>query len=315
MRIIRQIAWAIVLVVALAACGGPIGESIDGAPQIVATTGLIADVAGQIAGDRVAIIALMQPGQDPHTYEPAPADVAKLQLADLVLANGIDYEESLMPVLEELEAGGEVRIVYVSEGVDVLPGAHHHEGDEDEHDHAAGDPHTWMDPNNVLIWVDNIAGALRDIDPQGAEAYQANADAYKAELADLDAFIAGQVDAISEADRKLVTDHDALGYFAHRYGFEAVGAVIPNVTTSAEPSAADLAELVTVMREQNVKAIFVSSTVSDEMSRQVAAEIGHPVQVLQLYYTLGTPGSGADTYLDMMRVNVETIVSGLGTGS
>ncbi|MBN1427648.1 MAG: zinc ABC transporter substrate-binding protein [Anaerolineae bacterium] len=318
MQAIKQIMLLIILVAGLAACSRPAPEGADGVPAIVATTSLIADVAGRVAGEHVQIIALMQPGQDPHTYEPAPADVAKLQSADLVFANGLGYEESLVLILEELEAGGKVRIVTVSEGVDLLPGSHHHHEDgehedEDDHenDHAVGDPHTWMDPNNVKIWVDNIAAALADIDPDNAEAYWANADAYKAHLVELDAFIAGQVDVISQADRKLVTDHEALGYFARRYGFEAVGAVIPNVSTAAEPSAADLAALVTVIREQNVRAIFVGSTVNDTLSQQVAAEIGHPVQILPLYYTLGSPSTGADTYLSMMRVNIETVVKGL----
>lgn len=311
MKTIHRLVWASTMLIILSACTQPGGTSTGGTPVVIATTGLIADVAGQVAGDRLEVVALMAPGQDPHTYEPAPADVARLQSADLVLANGLGYEESLAPVLEELEAGGKVRVIHVSEGVDVLSGSHHDEGEEAEHDHASGDPHTWMDPQNVMLWADNIAAALTDIDPANADIFQTNADDYKAQLVELDGYIAGQVDAIPQADRKLVTDHEALAYFARRYGFEAVGAVIPNVSTSAEPTAADIASLVTLMREQNVSAIFVETSVSDAMAQQVAAEIGHPVQVLPLYFTLGAPGSGADTYLSMMRVNIETIVKGL----
>jgi zinc/manganese transport system substrate-binding protein len=302
-NIIQRLVWASTFIAILSACSQPGGQSTGGAPAVIATTGLIADVAGQVAGDRLAVTALMKPGQDAHTFEPTPADAARLQSADLVFANGLGFEESLLPLLDDLEASGKVRVVTVSEGVDVLAGG----------EHAASDPHTWMDPTNVKIWADNIAVALADIDPPGADVYQANADAYKAQLAELDAFIAAQVDAIPQADRKLVTDHEALAYFARRYGFETVGAVIPNVSTSAEPSAADLASLVKVMREQNVSAIFVETSVSDAMAQQVATEVGHPVQVLPLYFTLGAPGSGADTYLSMMRVNIETIVKGLMT--
>jgi ABC-type Zn uptake system ZnuABC Zn-binding protein ZnuA len=292
------------ILIILSACGQPPPEGAGGAPTIIATTNLIADVAGQVAGDRLAVVALIEPGQDPHTYEPAPADVARLQSADLVLANGLGFEESLAPILGDLETGGQARVVYVSDGIDVLAAA---EGDE----HAAGDPHTWMDPNNVKIWADNIATALADVDPAGADAYQTNADAYKVQLAELDAFITAQVDAIPPTDRNLVTDHEALGYFARRYGLQVIGAVIPNLSTSAEPSAADLASLVTAMREQNARAIFVETSVSDAMAQQVAAEVDHPVQVLRLHFTLGEPSTGADTYLSMMRVNIETIVKGL----
>jgi zinc/manganese transport system substrate-binding protein len=307
MKTIHRLAYTSAILIILSACGQPGGLSTGGTPTVVATTGLIADVAGQVAGDRLAVVALMKPGQDPHTFEPTPADAARLQQADLVLANGLGYEENLLPLLSDLEAGGEVRIVYVSQGVDVLAGA---AGSE----HAAGDPHTWMDPASVKIWADNIAAALSTIDPTDADVFQANADAYKAQLTELDTFIAGQVDAIPQANRKLVTDHEALGYFARRYGFEVVGAVIPNVSTSAEPSAADLASLVTAMRQANVKAIFVETASSDAMSRQVAAEIGYPVQVLPLYHDLGAPATGANTYLSMMRVNIETIVKGLAYG-
>lgn len=301
MKTIQPLIWASTFIAILSACAQPGGQSTGGAPVVIATTGLIADVAGQVAGERLAIPSLMKPGQDAHTFEPTPADAARLQQAGLVFANGLDYEESLAPLLDDLEAADKVRVVAVSEGVDVLPGG----------EHAAGDPHTWMDPTSVMIWADNIAAALADIDPPGAGIYQANADAYKSQLMELDMFIAGQVDAIPQADRKLVTDHDALAYFARRYGFEVIGAVIPNVSTSAEPSAADLAALVTAMREQDAKAIFVEAAVSDAMARQVAAEIGYPVQVLRLHFMPDAPGSGADTYLTMMRVNIETIVSGL----
>jgi ABC-type Zn uptake system ZnuABC Zn-binding protein ZnuA len=311
MQTTRQIVGLAILIMILSACAQPGNQHTAGEPDIIATTALIADVANHVAADRLQVVALMKPGQDAHTFEPTPADAARLEQANLVFANGLGFEESLAPLLDNLVAGGKIRIVYVSDGVDVLAGGHHHEGSEDEPEHVVGDPHTWMDPNNVKIWADNIAVALAGIDPADADLFQANADAYKAQLAELDTFIAGQVDAIPQADRKLVTDHEALGYFAHRYGFEAVGAVIPNLSTSAEPSAADLAALVTVMREQDVKAIFVETSVSDVMAKQVAAEVGYPVQILRLYYTLGAPGSGADTYLSMMRVNIGTIVKGL----
>ncbi len=281
--------------------------------KVVATTSMIGDVVAQVAGSRVESVSLMDVGQDPHTYEPAPEDVALLESADVVFSNGLDYEEGLIGALEALE--GRVPVVPVSAGVDVIAGGHEAETDhagEDEHEHAEGDPHTWLDPRNVMIWADHIADALSMLDPAHADIYAANAQAYRAQLEALDAYIADQVARIPESDRKLVTDHEALAYFARRYGFEVVGAVIPNVTTSAQPAAADLAALVDVIRAEQVRAIFVSTSVSDELARTVAAEVGHEVQIFYLYHELGGPGSGAETYIDMMRTNVDTLVAALG---
>ncbi len=296
--------------------------------NVVATTSLIGDVVSQIGGEQITLASVMGVGQDPHTYEPVPADIALLEQADVIFSNGLDFEEGLVEPLASL--ADRVPVVPVSAGVDVIEGghAHHHheehegeaeeehEGEEEhhhEHEHAAGDPHTWMDPRNVMIWADNIAYALSALDPAHADVYRANAEAYKAQLEELDSYIAAQVARIPEANRKLVTDHEALGYFARRYGFETLGAVIPNVTTSAEPSAAELAGLVETIRTEQVRAIFVSTSVSDELARVVAEEVGYEVQILYLYHELGEPGSGAETYLGMMRTNIDTIVAGLGS--
>ena len=283
--------------------------------NVVATTSLIGDVVSQIGGEYITLASVMGVGQDPHTYEPVPADIALLEQADVIFSNGLDFEEGLVEPLASL--ADRVPVVPVSAGVDVLSGGHEHDehaaGGHEHDEHAAGDPHTWMDPRNVMIWADNIAYALSALDPAHADSYRANAEAYKAQLEELDNYIAAQVARIPEANRKLVTDHEALGYFARRYGFEVVGAVIPNVTTSAEPSAADLAELIETIRTEQVRAIFVSTSVSDELSRVVAEEVGYEVQVLYLYHELGEPGSGAETYLGMMRTDVDTIVAGLGS--
>ena len=273
--------------------------------NVVATTSLIGDVVSQIGGEYITLASVMGVGQDPHTYEPVPADIALLEQADVIFSNGLDFEEGLVEPLASL--ADRVPVVPVSAGVDVLSGGHEHD------EHAAGDPHTWMDPRNVMIWADNIAYALSALDPAHADSYRANAEAYKAQLEELDNYIAAQVARIPEANRKLVTDHEALGYFARRYGFEVVGAVIPNITTSAEPSAAELAELVETIRTEQVRAIFVSTSVSDELARTVVEEVGYEVQILYLYHELGEQGSGAETYLGMMRTDIDTIVAGLGS--
>ncbi|NDJ53636.1 MAG: zinc ABC transporter substrate-binding protein, partial [Chloroflexi bacterium] len=190
----------------------------------------------------------------------------------------------------------------------------HEEGEHDHHDHSGGDPHTWMIPSNVMTWTHNIAESLATLDPANAEAFEAGEEAYEAELAELEAYVQEQVALIDESARKIVTNHDAFGYFADRYGFEVIGTVIPSQSTMAEPSASDLADLIEVMEEEGVTVIFTETTVSDSLARTVADEIGSEVQVLVLFTgALGGPGSGAETYIDMIRFNVDQFVAGLAS--
>jgi ABC-type Zn uptake system ZnuABC Zn-binding protein ZnuA len=181
---------------------------------------------------------------------------------------------------------------------------------EEQHEHAVGDPHTWMNPNNVILWVQNIAAALAQADPANATAYQENAAAYTAELQALDEWICQQVAQISPERRKLVTDHASLGYFADEYGFEQVGLVIPSLSTSAAPSAQELAALQDAIRQENVRAILVGMTVNPTLAAQVAADTG--VQLIFVYTgSLSAAGEEADNYLAFMRYNVTAIVNAL----
>jgi ABC-type Zn uptake system ZnuABC Zn-binding protein ZnuA len=187
---------------------------------------------------------------------------------------------------------------------------------QEDSDHDAteardsGDPHTWFDPNNVVKWVDNIEGALVALDPAHAQDYAARAQAYRQQLQALDAHIREQTARIPPERRKLVTDHQIFTYFAARYGFEMVGAVIPGFSTAAEPSASDLADLAARVREAGVPVVFVGRTANPRMAQVLANEVG--IRILPLYTgALGEPGSGADSYIGMMRANVDTIVEGL----
>lgn len=301
------------------ACSAPPTTS-PGSLQIVASTSLIGDVARQVAGnladENAGITVLIPPGSDPHTFDPRPQDIAAISQADVVLVNGLGLEEALEPALESNVSG---ILTSVSEGVQVLDfnaGDEHQDepGSEsashDDEEHAAGDPHTWMDPNNVIIWAQNIAEALSQADPQNASLYQANAEAYIRELRTLDRWIVEQVDQVPLERRKLVTDHAVFGYFAARYGFEQVGLVIPSLSTNASPSAQELADLVDAIRLQGVPAVFVGETTNPVLSQQVAAESG--AQVVFVYTgSLSEPGGQADGYLDFMRYNVNAIVQAL----
>lgn len=291
------------LAAALVACGqaGP-APSRGGRLQVVATTTIVGDVVKQIGGDAIDLQVLLPPGVDPHAFEPTPQDVARLAGARVIFANGAGLEGFLESLLAN--AGGQAEIVHVSDGIALrrVQGGHDEGGE--------ADPHVWTDPNNVVVWTRNIEATLVRLDGANAARYQANAEAYRAKLQDLDAWVRAQVAQIPEANRRLVVDHEAFGYFADRYGFQQVGAVIPSFSTLAEPSAQELAALETAIRQQGVKAVFAGSTVNPKLARRVAADTG--IQLVPLYTgSLTAPGGEAPSYLDYMRHNVAAIVKAL----
>ena len=294
--------------------------------RVVATTSIIGDVVAQVGGDAIQLTVLMGAGQDPHSYAPSAAQLTAVARAHVIFVNGWDLEERLLRDLENI-AEGLAPLIPVSAYVDPLEygeGGHHHDDEahhdddehahDDDHDHGPIDPHTWFDVRNVIQWVDNILHVLEDLDPANEELYGANAEAYIAELRALDEYIRDQIRPIPQENRKLVTSHDSLGYFGRAYGFEIIGTLIPGLSTMAEPSASDLAAPIREMREEGVCAIFVETIASDRLGQVVAGELTGcaNVQVLTLYTdALGEPGSGADSYIGMMRANVDTIVSAL----
>ena len=209
--------------------------------------------------------------------------------------------------------GDEAKVVTVSEGIETIAlveAADEHADEEHAHDHGEFDPHVWQDPNNVIVWVNQMADALSAWDSANAATYRANADAYIAELQTLDTWIKEQVAQIPETNRRLVTEHGTLGYFVARYGFEVVGAAIPGFSTLAEPSAQELAVLADDIRDLDVKAIFVGNTVSANVASQIAQDTG--IQLVPIYTDSLSPADGpAASYLDFMKINVEAIVGAL----
>ncbi len=330
----------VILGLTLAACGGlsqpvlpqPLVEERDtelalptlspaerpaGDPlQVVATTSIIGDVVANVGSDRIHLEVLIPSGQDPHSYEPSASDLALLREADVLYVNGLHFEEGLEPVLDML--GGSPAVVPVSAGVDIIfpvedEDHQSEEGGDLDHTHEYGDPHTWQDPRNVMIWVANVAETLAALDPDGATSYRANAAAYRRELESLDAHIREQVARIPPEHRRLVTNHDALAYFARAYGFEVVDTIYIGAAEVAEPSAGQMAQLIDVLRAEGIRAIFVETTIDAELAGTIAAELGPDIRVLTLYTdSLGAPGSGAETYVDMMRANAAQLVIGLG---
>jgi ABC-type Zn uptake system ZnuABC Zn-binding protein ZnuA len=295
----------------LSACSAGTDPSLaeDAGPlEIVATTTFIGEVAARISGDAARVTVLLEPGQNPHAYQPSPQDMVRISSADILFSNGFGLEEFLGNLLAAADNPGIV--VEVSQGIDplVLDANTQLEGDAD-HTQGGIDPHVWFDPNNLIVWTENITAALVDADPDNAQLYRTNAAQYRSELEELDSWIRDQVAAIPAENRELVTDHTSFGYFADEYGFQQIGAVIPAVTTEAETSGKQLAGLMETIREYDVKAIFVSMDTDPTMAEIVAEDTGVPL--VPLYFGSLTEGGPADTYRDFMHYDVGAIVAAL----
>jgi ABC-type Zn uptake system ZnuABC Zn-binding protein ZnuA len=280
--------------------------------EVVATTSFVGDVVGVIAGQAVELIVLLEPGQNPHAYQTTPQDMVNVSEADLIFVNGLGLEE----FLDDLIAGTENAdaVIVVSDGISPLERAEQDHGDEDQegnegHPGSDQDPHVWFDPNNITIWTENIAYALAEKDPENADTYLENAAAYREELNELDGWIREQVALIPPENRELVTDHTVFGYFVEEYGFTQIGAVIPAQTTEAETSGQQLADLIDIIREEEVKAIFIGVDFDPTLSQIVAEDTG--VDLVPLYFGSLSTGAPAGTYLTFMYHNVKTIVNAL----
>ena len=288
------------------ACGQPAGSGFQDGDKlpVLATTTIVADIVRNIGGTRIELDTLLPVGADPHSFQPTPRDLARLAQAKVIFINGAGLEEFLLPLIEG--ANPDARLVDVSASIPLLkPSA-----GEAEAGHSEGDPHVWTDPNLVQTWVQNISAALSEVDPDGAEGYKANADAYNQELQALDAWVRQQVAAVPPEHRRLVTDHQVLGYFAAEYGFEQVGAILPGFSTVTEPTARELAALEDAIRDLGIKAVLLGNTISPTLAQQVAQDTG--VNLATIYTgSLSEPDGPAGTYLDYIRYNVQAIVEAL----
>jgi len=272
--------------------------------KIVATTSIVADVVAQVGGDLVDVQILLPEGTDPHNFEPTPQDIAKIADADVIFAHGAGLETFLENLIES--AGAEEKVIEVAEGIELLGGVKD-EHDDDEH---SGDPHTWTDPNNVIIWVENIESSLIAEDAIHAGSYAENADAYIAELREIDAWIRERISEIPLENRQIVTDHSLLRYYVDEYGLEQVGAIIPGYSSLSEPSAQEMADIEDTIRELKVRTIFVGKTTNPDLAERVAEDTG--VQLVYFYTgSLSASGGEAGTYLDYLRYNTNAFVNAL----
>lgn len=317
------VAAALGAVVLLATGCGSSGESGGEKLAVVATTTQIGDFVREVGGEEVEVDQILQANSDPHDYEPRPSDVSDVAGASLVFISGDGLDEWAEEVVSD--SGGDAKIVELGAVVPVrLGGEEEHEHGGEEHageEHEEGhdqdsqfDPHWWHDPRNAAAAVRAIERELAAADPAQATRFASNADAYLGKLNALDAGIARCIDLVPPAQRKLVTDHDAFGYFANRYGLEVVGAVIPSQTTQAQPSAKDLSELADTIETENVKAIFPESSLSPKVADAIANQTGVSAEYTLYGDTLGPEDSSGATYLAMEEANADAVVRGLTGG-
>jgi len=315
-----------VAVLALAGFGAGCGSQSSGGdgPRVLATTTQVGDLVQEVGGDRVDLTTILKPNTDPHEYEPRPSDVKAVADAEIIFRSGGHLDEWTSDLISE--SGSDATIVDLSRDLPVrLYGADDHEhgsggdhfGDHDGQDHEDGefDPHWWQDPVNVAFASARIESALARANPDSAGFYRGRSRRFDNQIRNLTARTETCIRRIPAADRKIVTDHDAFGYFTNRFGIETVGTVIPALTTEAQPSAGDLAELEQTIRDEQVKAIFPEESVSPALSEALAKDTGATTEYSLYGDTLGPKGSAGETWLGSMKSNVNSVVAGMSGGS
>lgn len=294
--LLSMLMGAILVVPLAAACGDDEGGG-DGRFAVLATTVQVEALARVVAGDDASVRSLLKPGVDPHDHELTAGDRKAISKAGVILRNGIGLDAYLESALED--RGTKEKTFTVTTGITIRKA----DGEED--------PHVWQNPLNVKVMVENIAGALSAKDPANEAGYRDRAAAYLQRLDEVDREIAALIESIPPENRKMVTNHDAFGYFIERYGLRFVGAVIPSLSTQAEPSAKDIATLQDLIKRENVKAIFAESSLDPKIASQVAKDTG--VKIVDDLYgdSLGEPGSGAETVDGMLLANARKIAEAL----
>jgi ABC-type Zn uptake system ZnuABC Zn-binding protein ZnuA len=297
-----------VISIFVTACGAtPPAEDLSASQplKVLAVESFLTDIAQNVAGDRLKVDTLIPIGVDPHAYQPTPQDVAKIAASQVLIVNGAGFETWLKNVLEN--AGGKRQVIEAAAGLaSRKPGVN----EVIDPDHV-GDPHFWLDPNNVIKYAENVRDGLAQANPAGKTAYTRNAERYISQLKDLDTWIQAEVSQIPVEKRLLVTNHESFGYFADRYGFTIAGTIIPSTSSEASPSAQQMAALIDAIKNRGIKAIFLETGANPQIADQIAQETGAKV-ITNLYTHSLTDASGeAPTYLAMMKVNVQNIVGAL----
>lgn len=302
-RDIRSRAAGLVVLVALlalatAACGDarPSGDVPAGTLRVVTTTTILADLVAQVGGPRVHVDSLVPRGGEVHTFDPTPSDVRRVAEADIVFVNGLGLDGWLGNLVTD--AGTDAPVVKLGEN---LPGVTYLAGDGQ--DQAAVNPHLWLDAANAAKYAERIGDSLAEVDPANAAAYRDQAATYGRTLADLDGELRSKMEAIPPSDRTVLSFHDAFPYFAAAYGLTIDGTIVD--APGQDPSAAQIAALVRVVRDKGIKAIFAEAQFSENLARTIADETG--ATVVSGLYTDSTGDAPQDTYAGLMRWNVDRV--------
>jgi zinc/manganese transport system substrate-binding protein len=290
----RARALLLLAAVVVAGCGSDSGSG-DGT-TVVATTTQAADLVRQVGGKRVNVEGMLRPGGDPHDYEPRPSDVAAVADAKIVFRSGGEVDEWLSDVIDN--AGGDAEVVSLIDSVKRLD----------------DDPHWWQDATNGVRAVEAIRAELTKVDPGGRATFARNAERATRALRALDLRIRSCVERVPPVKRRIVTTHDALGYFARRYGVEVVGAVIPSLSTQAQASAGDVERLVQQIRREGVEAVFPESSVNPDIERAIAREAGARIGDPLYADSLGPKGSPGETYAGALAADASALVRGMSGG-
>ncbi len=322
-------------------------------PEIVVTTNILGDVVAAAVGDLADVEVIMPLGTDPHDFAPSARQAEAMENADLLIVNGANFEEGMLDIIANVADSG-TEVFSFADQIDLLEfdgehgheehsdedhdegeehsdedhdedgehsdedhdeGEEHSDEDHDEHGHEDGDdPHIWTDPTRIATAVAALESEIAALPGVDADALSASFGAYLDELTALDASMEASLEAIAESDRVLVTNHAVFSYFADRYDFEVVGAIIPSLSTNAEPSASDIDELAELIEAEGISAIFGETTQSSALPDALADEVGGTVQVVELFSeSLGEEGSGAETYTEMMQSNADLIAAALSS--
>ena len=283
------------------------------ADKLAVTTSfsILGDLVRVVGGERVKVTNLVGPDQDAHVFEAKPSDAKSLLQSQLLVSNGLGFD----PWAQNLarSAGYKGLTVVASKGLKPLaevakPAAKGH-GHGHGHAHGEADPHAWQNPNNVVLYVRNIAAALSQLDPASASTFQTNADAYVKELQALDAWAKAQFNAIPAAQRKVITSHDAFGYLAAHYQITFLSP--QGISTEAQPSARDVARLITQIQRGKIRAVFLENISNQRLLEQLSKDAGTTVGAKLYADALSGPDQAGATYLLMMRHNVSQLAAGM----
>ena len=318
LSVYRATSILVVLALIVSGCGndGGGGKGSGGVPTVMATTSIWSDVVANVACNGLAdVVTLIPPGGDPHAFQPSLKDRGRMENAAIIVANGLDLEEGLEDTLESVEETG-IPVFHMADHIETIafdPGMELEDHDEEEEDHGHGgdDPHIWFDPIRVADALPALGEAIASEAGLDLGALSACVTEYRGELFALDAEIDGILASLPLEERLMITNHDALGYFADRYGFQLVGPVIPGGTSLGSANPAELQELIELIDKTGVAAIFAESSHSSKDAEALGREAG--VQVVTLDTgSLGPADSSSGTYISFMRTNAQKIADGLG---